>query len=156
LVLFFVPDPVKALASIRRAVRPGGRVGVTTFGSADPLWDGVDSVLRPHMPQPRPGVTVDPAESPFASDAGVEGLFAAAGFTDVRTVTTTLPIQFPSIEKWLDFSWSHAQRAMWLSVPEAERPALRAALTAELEKIAARDGSVPYAQKVRHTIALEV
>lgn len=154
LVIFFVPDPVRALKSMHRALRPDGRIVITTFGSPDPRWADVDAVLRPHMPQPRPGVTEKPAESPFASDAGVEGLMHAADFRDVRTELIELPIHFDSIERWFDFSWSHGQRAMWLSVAESERAELRARLTDELERIASTDGSLVYHQKVRHTLAV--
>jgi hypothetical protein len=155
LVLFFLPRPDLAVGAWRSFLRPGGRVGVTTFGAADPTWSAVDALVKEHMPQTRPGVTDDPNESPFASDAGVEGLLADAGFVEVRTVNQVLPIRFESAEQWLDFSWSHGQRVMWLSIPEGDRPAFRARLSTELARIAAPDGSIGYNQKVRHTLALQ-
>jgi ubiquinone/menaquinone biosynthesis C-methylase UbiE len=153
LVLFFLPRPELAVAAWRTLLRSGGRVGVTTFGATDPTWSEVDAVLKEYMPQPRPGVTDDPKESPFASDAGVEAVLSDAGFVDVRTVTQTLPITFANAEQWLDFSWSHGQRAMWLSIPEAERPVFRERLTVKLRDIAAPDGSISYGQNIRHTLA---
>jgi SAM-dependent methyltransferase len=153
LVLFFLPRPESAVAAWRGFLRSGGRVGVTTFGATDPSWADVDAVLKEHMPQPRPGVTDDPKESPFASDAGVEALLSDAGFADLHTVNQTLPITFASAEQWLDFSWSHGQRAMWLSIPEADRPAFRERLTVQLQRIAGADGAITYHQNIRHTLA---
>ncbi len=155
LVLFFLPDPAAAVAAWREVLVPGGRVGVATFGSADPTWAEVDAVTRERMPQSRPGVTQDPGESPFASDAGVERLLASVGFVELRTVATTIPIRFDSAEHWFDFSWSHGQRVMGLSMPADDRPVFRDRIAAELRKIAEPDGSLTYHQKVRYTLATQ-
>jgi ubiquinone/menaquinone biosynthesis C-methylase UbiE len=52
LVVFFLPDPLVALRSWRPLLRPGGRVGVTTFGRPDPRWDAVDELFAPYLPRP--------------------------------------------------------------------------------------------------------
>jgi len=152
LVLFFVPDPGAAVRAWRDLLVPGGRVGVTTFGSPDPRWASADAVMKPYLGQPRPGVSEDPNDNPFASDSGVEQLLTYAGFVDVQTVNRTIPIRFPSVDKWFEFSWSTGQRAMWLALSEEQRAELRSAIAAELHQIADPDGAVRYDQKVRHTL----
>lgn len=41
LVIFFLPEPDKALVEYRRLLKPGGRMAFTTFGKQDPVFDAV-------------------------------------------------------------------------------------------------------------------
>jgi ubiquinone/menaquinone biosynthesis C-methylase UbiE len=152
LVLFFLPDPLSALRAWAPLLRAGGRIGVTTFRAPDPRWDAVDEVFAPYLPPAMRDARTSGAQGPFASDAGMERLLADAGFVDVTTRTASVPVRFADAEAWHRFSWSTGQRAMWLSVPEDERPAVRAAAEARLLAHAAPDGSVTFEQNVRHTL----
>ena len=152
LVLFFLPDPLAALRAWVPLVRSGGRVGVTTFGAPDPQWDAVDDVFVPYLPPALRDARTTGEQGPFASDAGMERLLSDAGLVDVATTTAAIPVRFANAEAWHRFSWSTGQRAMWLSVPEAERPAVRAAAEARLLEHAAPDGSVTFQQNVRYTL----
>jgi ubiquinone/menaquinone biosynthesis C-methylase UbiE len=152
LVLFFLPDPLAALRAWRPLLRPGGRVGVSTFGAPDPRWDHVDGVLDPYLPPALRDARTTGEEGPFASDAGLERLLSDAGFLDVTTRSTTIPVRFADASEWYRFSWSTGQRAMWLSVPDEVRPAVRAAAEERLLAHAAPDGSVTFEQNVRYTL----
>jgi ubiquinone/menaquinone biosynthesis C-methylase UbiE len=152
LVLFFLPDPLAALRAWLPMLRPGGRVGVSTFGSPDPRWDHVDAVLDPYLPPALLDARTSGEAGPFASDAGVERLLADAGFVDVTTATTTIPVRFADADQWYRFSWSTGQRGMWLSVPEDVRPSVRAAAEERLLAHAAPDGSITFQQQVRYTL----
>jgi ubiquinone/menaquinone biosynthesis C-methylase UbiE len=153
LVLFFLPDPLAALRTWVPLLRPGGRVGVTTFGRPDPRWDAVDDVFSPYLSPAMRDARTTGERGPFASDAGMEQLLSDAGLVDVTTTTAAIPVRFADADAWHRFSWSTGQRAMWLSVPEAERPAARATAEARLLEHAAPDGSVTFQQNVRHTLA---
>lgn len=151
LVLFFLPDPAAALAAWRRTLVDGGRVGVSTFGPFNEEWD-VDLVFRPYVPDhlPDPRFRVG---GPFASDEAMEELVAGAGFTDVRTVTTTVASRFVDADEWYRWSLSAGQRRIWDSIPDAERDAVRADAAGRLEACRRPDGKMGFDQGVRYTLA---
>lgn len=154
LVLFFLTDPAAALVAWRRLLRPGGRIGVTTFGGTDPRWNEVDDVFTSFLPPLMQDARTSGNRGPFASDAGMEDLLEAAGYAEVRTVTARVPVRFADAQHWYDFSWSTGQRAMWLAVPEESRGEVRAECERRLLAHAAEDGSVTFEQPVRHTLGV--
>jgi ubiquinone/menaquinone biosynthesis C-methylase UbiE len=153
LVAFFLPDPGAALRSWLPLLAPGGRLGITTFGPIDPRWRQVDEVFAPYLPAQLRDARTTGRAGPFASDEGMEALVSDAGYTDVRTVTRTIPVRFSDAEQWHAFTWSTGQRAMWLSIPEEHRADVRAEAERRLAAHAAADGSVTFDQGVRHTLA---
>ena len=154
LVLFFLPDPAAALAGWARLVRPGGRLGVSTFGPAAPIWAQIDDLFTPYLPQNLLDARTSGRTGPFGSDAGVEALFRGAGLTDVRTVTTRVDAVLRDADHWHEFSWSHGQRVMWEHVPDAERDAVRAAAYQALESARGADGAIRLGQEVRYTLGV--
>lgn len=85
---------------------------------------------------------------PFASDEGVVQLLTTAGLTDVRTAHRTVEAVFRDTDHFLEFSWSHGQRAMWEAVPEAKRDGLRERISATVADVK----SLRFMQQVRYTI----
>lgn len=153
LVLFFLPDPQRALEQWLHLLTPGGRIGVTTFAKQDPRWSQVDSVLQPFKTSVLKDARTSGASGPFESDQGMEDLLSSAGFGKVRTITDRITVRFNSPSHWFDFSWSVGSRQMWLLVPEADRPAVRAEGERRLREIAEPDGSILTFQDIRHTLA---
>lgn len=153
LVLFFLGDPAAALRSWLTALRPGGRLGVATFGAWDPRLEHVEEVLTPFIPPAMRDPRTTGPSSPFASDAGVERLVADSGYTEVRTETLDLPVRFADADQWYAFSWSTGQRGMWLSVPEDQREGVRAEAYRRFAEHAEADGSATFGVGVRYTLA---
>ena len=149
LVLFFLPDPAAAVDAWRNLLVPGGRLGVTTFGPQDERWKAVDALFTPHLPQAMKDARTSGTRGPFASDEGMEQLLRDAGLVDVRTARSEVTAEFADPQQWLDFSWSHGQRAMWEAVPADAHDDVRRQLVQLLE------GFTPLAftQVVRHTLA---
>lgn len=152
LVLFFLPDPPRALQRWRDLLRPGGRVGVSTFADEDPAWSSVDDVFRPHLPPEMLDPRTTGRAGPFASDEGVEGLFRDAGLVDVRTAHRTVDVRFEDADHWYRFSMSVGQRAFWQAVPQASRGEVRAEAARRIETHADHDGSVTFHQDIRYTL----
>ena len=92
------------------------------------------------------------SKGPFASDEGVAALLTGAGLVDVRTAHRTVEAAFDSPEHWVEFSWSHGQRAMWEQVPEDERDGLRQRVVELLREVERQDGRLGFGQDVRHTL----
>jgi ubiquinone/menaquinone biosynthesis C-methylase UbiE len=152
LVLFFAPDPLATLRSWLRPLVPGGRIGLATFGAADPVWERVDDLFRPHLPAHLLDARTTGASGPFASDAGVEALLTDAGAVAARTVVRPLQVRFHDADQWRRFSLSTGQRAFWRFVPEEERPRLRDRAAEVLEDARTDGGDLVLSQQIRYTL----
>jgi ubiquinone/menaquinone biosynthesis C-methylase UbiE len=152
LVLFFLADPLAALRNWLPLLKPGGRLGVTTFGPVDPRWEYVDEVFIPHFPSQMIDARTAGKAGPFSTDEGVERLLNDAGFTNIRTQTSTINVRFLNAQQWYDFTWSIGQRMMWLAIPEQLRANVRADAEARLAEFVESDGSITFTQGIRNTL----
>jgi hypothetical protein len=118
----------------------------------DERWERVDTVFEPYLPPHMKDARTTGKAGPFGSDGGMEALLEEAGYADVRTVVDTIDVHFADAEQWEAFSWSTGQRAMWLAIPESERPDVRARALALLAEQAGPAGPITFQQSVRHTI----
>ena len=153
LVVFFLPDPARALANWRELLVPGGRLGLSTFGAASAVWQAVDAVFRPYLPPAMLDARTTGAAGPFESDAGVEALVRGAGFVNVRTESSDLDVVLADVDHWSRWSHSHGQRAMWDAVPEADHAAVLAKVAELLDGARRPDGTFGLSQRVRLTYA---
>lgn len=154
LVLFFLPDPAGALGAWRRLLRPGGRLAVSTFAEADPLFEAIDHLFTPYLPAAMLDARASGKRGPFASDTGVASLLAGAGFLDVVTTRFALEVAFGTGPAWEAWSRSHGQRAQWELVPEAAVGQVRASAFDLLAAGAGDDGVTRLAQQIRITSGL--
>jgi SAM-dependent methyltransferase len=153
LVIFFLPDPAAAARAWRQLLVPGGRLAISTFGHRDAIWEDLDGIFRPYLPPHLLDARTSGGSGPFASDRGVEELLTAAGFGRVRTAGLDVTVALEDPEQWRAWSWSHGQRAMWESVPEAERTRVMTAAAERIDAARGRDGRTTLTQHVRFTIA---
>ena len=98
MVLFFVPEPGRALRRCTRVLRPGGRLAFSVFGGSDPRWRAVYDAFLPFLPRGgerrRPQPT--PAPRPVlrravAGGGGVRGLRGRADAGRRSTRSTSRP-----------------------------------------------------------------
>lgn len=151
-VLFFLPDPLAGLRAWHRLLKPGGRLGVTSFGGNDPRWAGVEAVFRPFVPPEMIWAMVDPA-GVFASARNFEHAVASAGFAGASTLERKHPITFADPDQWIRWSWSHGQRVFWELVPEEHQQDVHAQVRTALDRLREPDGSIVMIQTVRYTVA---
>lgn len=148
LVLFFLPDPAGAVRAWADLLAPGGRLGVTTFGPQDERWKQLDALFAPYLPQAMLDARASGTRGPFASDEGLAALLGDAGLVEVRTAHRTVTASFSGPAQWVEFSWSHGQRAMWEAVPPDEHEGL----VRQATDLLATWESLSFSQVVRHTL----
>jgi ubiquinone/menaquinone biosynthesis C-methylase UbiE len=88
--LQFFPDRLAAAREMRRALAPGGRLAVATWGSKEdiPLVRDLHRVAERHL-----GAIVDQRHG-FGDPAALEALLAGAGFQNVRVEAMSRAIRF--------------------------------------------------------------
>lgn len=134
LVLNFVPDQPKAVAEMRRVVRPGGTVAVY-------VWDygGEMQMMRAFWDA---AVALDPAAReldeairfPVCRPEPLTALFRDAALRDVETRAIDVPTAFASFDDyWTPFLGGQGPAPGYcMSLPEADRTALRDRIHASL------------------------
>jgi ubiquinone/menaquinone biosynthesis C-methylase UbiE len=79
LVLFFLDEPVDVLVRWRSLLRPGGRLGVTTFQDWWGAWEALLALADEFSSE-----AGTQSDDRFWSDAGMDGMLREAGFAEVR------------------------------------------------------------------------
>ena len=96
----FVPDPAQGVADMRRATRGGGVVAASVWDYGDGMqmlrtfWDAASAV------DPEGAGAKDEIAMQLSGEGALEGLWQAAGLTDVVEGTLTVPTAFASFEDY--------------------------------------------------------
>ncbi len=144
LVLHFIPDRTRALAEMKRVLRPGGLVGAYTWKRTEiedfaPYAPVMASVAR---------LGAETLTSPLVPEGSADGMRAslcAAGFADVAVTELEVTRTFASFDEFWDvqtISFSPPGRTI-AKLDAAQRGKLRALLHERVH--AGADGSVTYA-----------
>ena len=132
--LIFFPDRQRALAGVRRAMRPGGRFAGVVYSTPErnPFFSLPISIIRERaqLPPPAPG---QPGPFSLGSPGVAEATLSEAGFTDVVAVRVDAPVRLPSVAECVRFEQesfgalhqmmraldADAQAAVWSEISEA-------------------------------------
>ena len=134
LVLFFLPDPVAALRGWRALLVERGRLAVSTFGTPPPSWAAMEQIFEDAVVDETDAADLrGGASGPFGSDAGVEGLFTAAGLREVSTETVVLDVPFRDLAQWEAWLHGTALLSMWRRLSPEGRDRVRARTGALLD-----------------------
>jgi SAM-dependent methyltransferase len=102
--LIYFPDQQKALASMKRALKPGGRVAAIVYSTADKnkFFSIPVSIIRRRadLPPPLPG---QPGPFSLGGPGVLEEIFRKAGFRDVETRTVPSPVRMKSAVECVRF-----------------------------------------------------
>ncbi len=153
LVVYFLPAPLTGLIAWRRALRPGGRLAVSTFVQRDDdRWSWLQDILP--MRDPRATQEAGSAStSPFDTEESLHGLLSGAGFVDAVSRTREHAVRFDDPDQWLQWSWSHGMRMFWERLPEDEQHDSRERAVEQLRVMQAETEGLALRNVVRYTTA---
>ena len=99
--LQFFTDRTAALREMRRALTPGGRVGVSVYSAIErnPATHALSDALDRHLG--RGASHVKRSEHALADVEELHGLFADAGFADIRVETVVRSVRFASVAAYV-------------------------------------------------------
>jgi SAM-dependent methyltransferase len=143
--LIYFPDQQQALAGMRRALRPGGRLSAVVYSTAEA--NGFFSVpvsiirRRAELPPPLPG---QPGPFSLGAPGVVEAALSAAGFVDVEVSTVAAPLRLPHAADCVRFERDSfgALHQMLAGLSEAQREEAWAEVAEALAHFETDDGFV--------------
>lgn len=143
--LIYCPDQPAALAGMRRALRPGGRISTVVYSTAD--RNGFFAIpvgvirRRAQLPPPAAG---QPGPFSLGAPGVAEQVLAQAGFTDIVVDTVASPVRLPSAAECVRFERESfgALHAMLAGLDESEREAAWDEIGEALTQFEGPDGFV--------------
>src|SRR5882757_5428463 len=123
--LIYFPDQQKALAGMKRALKPGGRVAAIVYSTAEnnKFFSVPVSIIRrrAQLPPPLPG---QPGPFSLGGSGVLEEAYKKAGFRDIQVRVVPSPLRLPSAADCVRFERESfgALHQMLAGVPEPERP----------------------------------
>jgi SAM-dependent methyltransferase len=142
--LQFFPDRQGALGEMRRALRPGGRLGLAVWSGVETcppfaaIRDAIGEVIGPDPAQRY-------AQGPWGLHAprALEDMVIAAGFGEVSVVETARPVRFEGGAAQLDHSMSASGLAAEIGALSSEmRTALSTAIAEKLQGLTDSSGAI--------------
>lgn len=141
--LIYFPDQQRALAAMRRALRPGGRLSAIVYSTPDrnEFFSIPVGIIRrrAELPPPLPG---QPGPFSLGAPGVIEAAFTEAGFSDVSVTTVAAPVRMARAADCVQFERDSfgALHQMLSGLSEAEREQAWTEIERELERFETSDG----------------
>ena len=137
-----IPDAERALAEMRRVLRPTGTIGVAVWENlVDNRWLWEGELLQEVAGQVPPELlqTVGAMVGRFSESDALRAALEGAGFREVTVMQADVERTYPNAEAWWEWSWSGGSRAFLEALPEAAQERFRERGEQRLGRAGARD-----------------
>lgn len=141
--LIYFPDQQRALAAMKRALKPGGRVAAIVYSTADnnKFFSIPVSIIRRRakLPPPQPG---QPGPFSLGGPGMLDEQLRKAGFREVRSCTVAAPVELASAAECVRFEKESfgALHQMLCSLPAAEQDAAWQEIEQSLRQFESKSG----------------
>jgi SAM-dependent methyltransferase len=139
----YFPDQHAAFVSMRRALRPGGRLAGIVYSTPDanPFFSIPVSIIRRRAQLPAPAQG-QPGPFSLGAPGVIEAALEQAGFTDVEVRRVPAPMRLPSTAEFVRFARESfgALHQMLAGLGEAEREETWSEIERELSRYETADG----------------
>ncbi|MBI5033094.1 MAG: class I SAM-dependent methyltransferase [Chloroflexi bacterium] len=136
--LFFFPSMKVALKEMYRVLVPGGRLGVTVFGSEPPPFDPGWRIFAEQARAYDTAVRT-PQRVVYSPD-DVKSVLEEAGFVEVETQLKVYDVVYRSEADWWAFQMTLGNRASILRMPEETRRKFKEEHLARMRPLFREDG----------------
>lgn len=143
--LIYFPDQQRALAGMRHALRPGGRIAAIVYSTPERnAFFSIPVKLireRAKLPPPLPG---QPGPFSLGGDGVLESVFAKAGLRDIEVRRVRSPVELASAAECARFERESfgALHQMMVALSDAERAQVWRDIEDALRAFEAKDGFV--------------
>ena len=143
--LIYFPDRQRALAEMRRVLRPGGRVATMVYSTADrnQFFSVPIDIIR-RRAQLSPPVPGQPGPFSLGGPGVLEDAYRQAGFGQIVVRTLDAPVRMASVAEYVRFADEAfgALHQMLADMPEPDREATWDEITRELRQFEGPEGFV--------------
>ena len=141
--LIYFPNQQKALAGMRHALKPGGKIAAVVYSTPEnnKFFSVPISIIRrrAQLPPPLPG---QPGPFSLGNPRVLEEVFKSAGLIEVHSQVLSAPLHLPSAAECVRFERESfgALHQMLSGLDDAQREAAWAEIEQELRKFEGPDG----------------
>lgn len=146
LVLNFIPDRAKAVAEMRRVVRPGGTVAAYVWDFAG--GSGINQHLNAAIQELQGPDTKGARNADSTTQEKLKGLFESVGLNDVETRPIEISVMFRDFDDYWESNTGFTSPVgnVVKALPEDKREALKQAVKCKLPLD--KNGSISYMARV--------